>query len=123
MSAISEEIVSIETYVNDCLDHDTLIDPKKIKRLYDLRRLRLEELVSTHAQRLEIMKTKIRELTGKMVGIDVKGKPDVIDRIHMEMESYDKAAVHWVLAEPCLWEESQAYSIAAGVLVLLNEIH
>lgn len=125
MSAISEEIDSIKAYVNTCLDTDAPLDTKKIKRLADLKRLRLEELVSTHTQRFEVMKTKTRELTSHLTFTpeQMSIASGTMDLLYAEIDKYDAAAIQWV-NNPSLiiWEDSEAYAIAAGILILANEI-
>lgn len=123
MSIITDEITAIETYVRNCFDQDFPIDPVKVKRLGDLRIERLNELVQTKEQRDALMKHHTRTLTSKLIGLKSNGRPDVLEKIHEEMDKYDKAAVFWATHEAGLWEESEASSIAAGILILANEIH
>lgn len=118
MSAITEEIVAIETELHNCLDTDAPIDSKKLKKLYDLRLERLKELVGTHAERMAVMKDKTREMTAKLIGLELSAKPDLKDQFLAEQDKFDAAAVHWVNYEKCLWGESEAASIAAGILIL-----
>lgn len=118
MSAITEEIVAIETELHTCLDTDAPIDTKKLKKLYDLRVERLQELVGTHGKRLAIMKEKTREMTAHLISLELSAKPDLKDQLLSEQDKYDEAAVHWVNYEKCLWDESEAASIAAGILIL-----
>lgn len=124
-SAIHSEIESIRAELHSCLDTDTPIDPKKVKRLCELCELRLAELAGTHASRLETMKEKTRECTRKMPGLSsetMKLNPAAMDKIFAEQDRCDTAATHWVIAESCPWEESQAASICAGILILAHEI-
>lgn len=123
MTTITDEIATIEKELHGCFETDSPIDPKKIKRLHELKFERLKELVQTHEQRLTVMQGHTRTLTKHLTGLESQGRPDVIEQIHCEMDKYDVAAVHWVNAESFLWEESQAFSIAAGILILSNEIH
>lgn len=126
MSVINEEIVTIEKYVFTCLDQDAPIDSIKIKRLSELRRLRLEELVSTHQQRMEIMKTKTRELTAKIsfTPEEMQLHAGSMDKLHTEFDLYNSAATQWVINGSLpLWEESEAASIAIGILILAGEIY
>lgn len=120
MSAITNEIAEIESQVNDWFSADLPIDSKKIKRLAELRVERLKELVTTHEQRSFIMKQKTHAMTAKISTLNLDAKPDVKEKLIEEQEKYDKAVVHWVNSESCLWEKSEAFSIAAGILILAN---
>lgn len=121
MSAITEEIMSIEKELHGCLDTNSPIDVVKLKRLCDLRDSRLVELVNTHEKRLEIMKSKTHELTAKLASLDFTLKPELQEQILLEQEKYDVAAISWVNDGSLVpWEESQASSIAAGILILAN---
>lgn len=125
MSAISDEIKSLEAELHRCLDNDDQIDPKKIKRLFDLRRERLTELANTHEQRLEIMKNKTLEWSGKIpifTEKQMKLHAATFEKMQKAQEDYDKASALWVNSESIPWEESAAYEIAAGILVLANAI-
>jgi hypothetical protein len=125
MSDITEEILAIELEINACFDNDLVIDPKKVKRLCELRVLRLKELVQTHDQRYDIMKAKTRELTAKYPRItsdQLKLHSSILDRIHEEQGKYDKAAIDWVIRQKSPWEDSEAFSIGAAILILFNEI-
>lgn len=126
---ITEEIIAIETYVSDCFTRDLPIDTKKMKRLYDLRIQRIQELADQHRgilslreKRLEIMQAKTREWIKKKSTAPIRGKPDLVDRIISEEEKYDAACICWVNEESCPWEESSASSIATGILILIHEI-
>jgi hypothetical protein len=122
-SAITEEIKAIEEEVNECFSCDLPIDPKKIIRLGELRLARLKELVATHDQRLEMMKNETRKMTEKLLGLDLSLKPEIKQKLFEEQDKYDKAAVEWV-NDPTLslWGESEAASIAAGIMILANEV-
>lgn len=129
MSAITDEIVAIETEINKCFDTDSPIDPKNLVRLYDLRVERAKELAAHHKallsdrkNRIELMKMKTRELTAKTYGCGLELKPDLRDRILQEMDKFDAAALLWI-DDDSGWEQSQSFSIAAGILILVNEIH
>jgi hypothetical protein len=93
-----------------------------LKRLCNLREDRLKELVNTHQQRTEVMKEQTRKITAHLIGLNLNGKPDIKERLLEEQDKYDIAASHWVSSETCLWGESEAASIAAGILILANEI-
>lgn len=123
-TAISREIEAIEIGIKSCFDNDAPIDPKQVKRLCDLRVERLQELaakqrevVAGRNKREEIMKTKTRELTAKVAQINFRAKPDIEELVCAEMARYDSAAILW-LDGVALWEESDACSIAAGILIL-----
>lgn len=119
-SVVNEEMNTIELEIKSCLDKDELIDPKKLKRLCELRNQRIDELVSTHDQRLEIMKTKTRELTEKLCGLSLDGKPDIKEQLLAGQDQYDIAAIHWVNYENSQWGESGAPAIAASLLMLVQ---
>lgn len=123
MSFITEEIAAIELEFHHCLNTDSPIDTKKLKRLCDLRFERLQELVMTHDQRLEIMKTETRKMTEKLLGLNLHAKPDIQEKLLDEQDKYDKAAIQWVNDSSLpLWGASEAASIAAGILILAHEI-
>lgn len=117
-TVIEKEIKDIETEIRLCFDMNTPIDTVKLKRLSQLRIDRLKELVNTHDQRLEWMKAQTRHMTAKLSGLKLDAKPDIKEKLLEEQERYDKAATHWVISENCLWGESEAASIAAGILIL-----
>ncbi len=123
MSAITDEIQTIETHVNHCFDSNAPIDPHLIKRLQELRVERLKELVQTHEQRSAVMRGHANALTDKLVGLRSNGRPDVFEKITEGMQKFDEASIHWVISEMCPWEESDAYSIAAGILILIGEVN
>lgn len=116
-SPTNDEINAIEKELHLCLDMNTPIDTVKLKRLSSLRLERLKELVTTHDERLEVMRRHTREMTAKLVGLNFDGKPDVKERLLEEQDKYDKAASHWAISESCQWGESEAASIAAGILM------
>ena len=118
-SAVHDEISALESELKLCLDLDTPIDTIKLKRLSSLRLERLKELVDTHAQRMEVMQQHTREMTDKLSSLKLDGKPDVKEHLFEEQEKYDKAANHWVISETSQWGESEAASIAAGILMLV----
>lgn len=125
MSAITEEIVKLESELHQCFSTDSPINPKNVKRLCELRVERAKELVGTHEQRSEMMKAKTRELTAKLPRFTpekMKLHMSALDRLYEEQDRYDKAAVHWVISESCTWEISEAYLIAAGILIIADEI-
>lgn len=117
-----KEIMAIEKELFDCFDKDLPIDPRKVKRQQELVRSRLTELVATHSQRMEIMQAETRKLTAQLVGLDLDLKPDIKEKLYSELDKYDKAASRWVASETCLWIESEASSIAAGIMILANEV-
>ena len=135
--SIPEEIASIEASIHACFDTNAPIDPAKVKRLQELRVARAEELASQHAALLSvhkdrhaIMQAKTRELTAQLsfTPQQMKLHASVVDRIYTETDRYDVAAVQWADAllrdasdrQP--WHESEAASIAAGILILASEI-
>lgn len=124
-SETTREMDVIQAEINACFDTNSSIDPVKIKRLQELRLLRLTDLVSTHDRRVQMMKTKALELISKMphfTSEQLKLNAGACERLQIEQERFDVAAKHWAISEECLWEESEAYSIAAGILILANEI-
>ena len=68
------------------------------------------------------MKAQTRHMTAQLIGLDLDLKPEVKEKLLEEQEKYDKAATHWVISENCLWWESEAASIAAGIMILANEV-
>lgn len=113
-----DEIHALESELMACIDTDAMIDSKKVKRLCDLRESYLQELIATHDQRLDIMKRETRKMTETLAGITFEGKPDVQEQLLEQQDKYDVAAVHWVLSESCQWGESEAASLAAGIIIL-----
>ena len=129
MSIVTDEITTIEAKICQCLDGDSPIDSVTVKRLHSLRIDHIRELTQQHAslladrnQRMEIMKDKTKQWTAKTIGIDTGSHPDIVSRIHEEQDKYDMVAVHWVENESGDWIDSEASSIAAGILFLINEI-
>ncbi len=120
-SVVQTEIESLEKELHECLDKDLPIDTVKLKRLFDLREMRFTELIQTHEQRIEIMKHKTRELTTKLMGLNLQAKPDLREKLLDEQDRYNSAASEWVSSGCCPWEESEAFSLAAGILVLACE--
>ncbi len=116
-SAINDEIDAIRKELFSCLDNDLPLDTVKLKRLETLAVERIKELVSTHQQRTEFMKAKTREMTEKISRLNFQGKPDIKEKILEEQARYDKAATHWAIGESCLWDESEASTILAGILI------
>jgi hypothetical protein len=121
-SPINDEMNAIENEIHDCLDNDSPIDTVKLKRLCALSVEHLTELVKTHDQRLEVMKAETRKMTEKLLGLDLDFKPELKQKILEEQDKFDKVASLWVNSETTLWGESQAASIAAGILILANQI-
>lgn len=126
MSAITEEITSLQKELHECLDTDSPINPRQLKRLEALFLERLKELVSTHEKRLEIMKTKTREMTSKLPPLsdsEMKLNSASIEKLFEEQEKYDASAIRWVNdPELSLWEDSDLPGITTGILILYAKI-
>jgi len=129
MTAITDEIQLLETELHACLDNDDPIDTLKLKRLCSLRVERMKELVEQHAvlltdrnNRTAIMQEKTRDWVCKLALIKLDAKPDIRERLLVEQDKYDVAAIYWVENESTEWHESEAYFIAAGILVLAGEV-
>jgi hypothetical protein len=122
-SPVFDEMKSLWEELQNAFNKDVSINPKNVKRLCELRLLRVKELVGNLQERNEVVKQKTRELIAKLEGPGLANAPDLADRIYAELDRYEIAASHWVTRESCVWHESEAYAIACGILILANEIH
>jgi hypothetical protein len=129
---LSHEIELLESEIKSHFDTGEPIDPKRVQRLCDLRVERLQELAEEHARilgdrkkREEIMQSRTREMMSKIpcfTSGQIKLNASVIERLEIAQEDYGFAAERWVNEEISPWEESEAYKIAAGILVIASEI-
>jgi hypothetical protein len=117
-SPVNDEITQLETEIHACFDTNSPIDPQKVTRLCDLRIDRMKELVDNQQKRFAIMQEETRKMTGRLVGLKLDAKPDVKEKLFQEQDKFNEAALHWVGSETTQWGESEAASIAAGILIL-----
>lgn len=129
-SAITREIDKLEAELDEQMA-GLVIGTRIVARLSELRLARAKELAAKHQEilsdrreRAKIMKIKIRQITDATIGKHLDLKPDLAERIFVEMEKYYVAANVWVYDESFSpWETSEASHIAATILIFINEIH
>lgn len=107
------------------LERNEPIDPKALDYLQKLRYAKNKALMERYPARLEEMKKRTTETMERLYELltdkAVKSHPDVMEKIYAMQEEYDLEAARFVQGvEP--WEDSKAAEIAAGMLVLANEI-
>lgn len=98
------------------------IDVNRLQQLLDMRRERDVARKRWEDLRLTAIQDHTRSLTEKLTGLKSKGRPDVLEKIQVEMDKFDLAAIRWLDEDVCPWEDSDAASIASGVLVLVGEL-
>lgn len=107
------------------LERNEPIDPKALDYLQQLRYAKNKAIAERFPARLEEMKKHTSDIMERLYEIltdnVVKSHPDVMEKVYAMQEEYDLEAAKFVQGvEP--WEDSKAAEIAAGLLILANEI-
>lgn len=124
MSDIQVKIDELAAALHKQLASNQPIDPNRLQQLMDMRKDRDRALVVWRRKRFNELQHHTRAMTARLnFSPDaMKLHAPTIDRILTESDLFDTAAVRWFQSEMCPWEDSEAASIAAGILVLANEI-
>lgn len=132
MTSVQTEIAEIESYLQKQMDADASLDSRKLKRLCDLKVERMKELVVQHKTLITDRENRFREMrqhtdryvsmTKNLTAEQLKLNAPAIEAIFLEADNYDLAATRWAEQESCPWSESNACSIMAAIMVMINEI-
>lgn len=118
---VNQEIERLATALKQATTHGEHFDVNRLDQLIDMRKRGQVALAEWRVRRFQELQNHTRAIISKLDHSDMADKPDLADQIHEELEKFDVAAVRWFRDEVVEWPDSEAASIAAGILITVGK--